>query len=250
MHTGKRQWRELVVPVVMFAMLMPLLVGLSVWQYHRGEEKAARWQEFENGASRVVELQDENLLDELATLPEYQRVSATGRYLDDYQVLLDNRPEQGRPGWHVLTPFRLRDSDVLLLVDRGWLPANAGELPDVTVSEQPREITGRLASLPRPGLELEGSVPPSGWPKPMQFPDVGDIADALAKAGITSPVAGRILWLDASAADGYGRNWQPAGLSPERHYAYSFQWLALALTLGIIFIVLLRRWWRRSPRAN
>lgn len=245
MKTGKRQWRELAVPVLVFMLFLPLLLGLSFWQYERGEEKSAHWQEFEQSGGAAVALDGNDIISQVNALPRYQRVSVQGEYLPQYQVLLDNLPEQGRPGWHVLTPFRIAGSDAIILVDRGWLPKQAGEIPKLAVSAKMRRIEGRLADLPRPGLELETAEPPKGWPKPMQFPDVAAVAKELRKAGITARVVPRILWLDASAADGFKREWQPAGLTPARHYAYSFQWLALALTLVIIFVVLLRRWWRK-----
>ncbi|MGD2032747.1 MAG: SURF1 family protein, partial [Gammaproteobacteria bacterium] len=48
----------------------------------------------------------------------------------------------------------------------------------------------------------------------------------------------RIVLLDASAEDGYLRNWAPTEFGPERHYGYALQWFALAATLVIIYVVL------------
>ncbi|MDX1443336.1 MAG: SURF1 family protein [Gammaproteobacteria bacterium] len=250
MKTGKRQFRDLLVPVIAFALLLPLLVSLSLWQYMRGEEKSARWEEFDSGGNAVVQLGPDNLSTGFDVLPQYQRVAVEGRYLSEYQVLLDNRPEQGRPGWHVLTPFRIAGTDTLLLVDRGWLPKETGKIPQIAIDGDLREISGRLATLPQPGLALEPGQPPETWPKPMQFPEVSDVAGELAASGVDAKVLPRVLWLDEAARDGFARDWQPEGLPPERHYAYSFQWLALAITLVIIFIILLRRWWRKPPTAE
>jgi surfeit locus 1 family protein len=51
----------------------------------------------------------------------YRHVVAAGRYDNAHQLLLDNQVRDGRPGYHALTPLRLRDGTAIL-IDRGWLP--------------------------------------------------------------------------------------------------------------------------------
>lgn len=246
METGKRQWRELLFPTTGFVIMLALLSGLSIWQWQRGEEKSARWQEFAAASEKPALRIKAGNSDSLRNLPDYHRVALRGSYIDDHQVLLDNRPEQGRPGWHVLTPFRHDETGIVVLVDRGWLPKVQGELPDIGITTEQRVISGKLGNLPRPGLELEGGEASGGWPRIMQFPEVRDVATALRSAGIDGVVADRVIWLDETAGEGFVRDWKPAGMPPERHHAYSFQWLALALTLLVIYILLLRRWLRRT----
>ncbi|MGG7654265.1 SURF1 family protein, partial [Kocuria rosea] len=46
-------------------------------------------------------------------------VELAGEYLPEDQVLVRNRPQDGRVGYEVLVPFRTQDGDVVVL-DRGW----------------------------------------------------------------------------------------------------------------------------------
>jgi surfeit locus 1 family protein len=242
MNVGKRNWRDLAIPGTVFLLLFPLLLSLAAWQWQRGADKQSRWDEFAAGSREVLALSGSASREHFATLPLYQRIEVHGEYLPAYQVLLDNRPEQGQPGWHVLTPLHVENTGVILLVDRGWLPKVTGTLPGIDITDDVRIVRGRLAELPQPGLSLDVQQAGEGWPKVMQFPTVEDVALQLQDAGVDRPVAGRILWLEPDAKDGFTRHWQPAGLSPERHFAYAFQWFALALTLLVIAVVLFVRW--------
>ena len=51
---------------------------------------------------------------------EWQPVSMRGVWLADRTILIDNRVHGGRPGYHVMTPLRLDDGEVVL-VRRGWV---------------------------------------------------------------------------------------------------------------------------------
>ncbi|WP_295629456.1 SURF1 family protein [uncultured Corynebacterium sp.] len=63
---------------------------------------------------------------ELAEGTEWRRVTMTGEYLPDSDVLLRNRPVDGTPATHALTAFRA-DDGTLYLVNRGFeTPADGG----------------------------------------------------------------------------------------------------------------------------
>lgn len=231
-------------PIVAFLLVFPALISLGVWQLQRGQQKAAVYAAFEQGTASV-DISGMSL-EQLAGLPDYQRVRVSGRYLSGQQFLLDNMPEQGRPGYHVLTPLASSGASWLLVVDRGWLPKDfeGAGLADLSVAGGLREVSGRLAPFPQPGLKLAGGEIPPGWPKLIQFPQADDVASIL-----NAPVAGRMLLLETKAEDGFLRDWQPPGLPPARHYAYAFQWFMLAATLLIIAVVMLLRH-RRLESTN
>ena len=43
--------------------------------------------------------------------------------------------------------------------------------------------------------------------------------------------------IDGPEADGLTRNWTPAASGVERHYAYAFQWFALALSAFLFWLI-------------
>jgi surfeit locus 1 family protein len=150
--------------------------------------------------------------------------------------------QAGSPGFRVLTPFRREGSERLLLVDRGWVPLGATrqDLPQVLVSPEFRAVSGRLDTLPAPGVRVgdAGVAGDTNWPRVLNFPQQQDIEKVLG-----GKVESRIVLLDPAAPNGYERVWRPAmQFGPERHLAYAIQWFALALAALVIFIALsLRR---------
>ncbi len=78
-------------------------------------------------------------LDERLT---WHPVTLTGEYLAEEQVLVRNRPQDGRVGYEVLVPFRTQDGDVVVL-DRGWIPTGsaANGMPDEVPSPPAGAVT-------------------------------------------------------------------------------------------------------------
>ena len=165
------------------------------------------------------------------------------RALGERQILIDNMPSQvGLPGFRVLTPFRREGSERLLLVDRGWVPLGATrqDLPPAFVSPEFRAVSGRLDTLPAPGVRVgdAGTAGDASWPRVLNFPRQQDLEKALG-----AKVESRIVLLDPAAPNGYERVWRPAmQFGPERHLGYAIQWFAFAIVALVIFIALsLRR---------
>lgn len=215
-----------------FAVLLVFFISLGCWQWQRMHEKQALFAEFESGAVITLPLSqvDPN------TVARYQHVIATGRYASGRQFLLDNMTHEGRAGYRVLTPLVSPDKTVVL-VDRGWIPMGAtrGQLPDVTVGEELRGISGRLDDPPRAGIKLNGEVS-QGWPRVMGYPTLAQLEQALGWQ-----ILPHIILLDADQPDGYARVWRPSTFPPERHLGYAITWFALALTVVITYLIVLFR---------
>ena len=231
--TGKR-WRLSFWPVFALALTLPALVGLGLWQLERGAQKAELHARFDSGQHRSAFDAAGLSLQEFNAIERYRNVDVPGRYLGEHQVLLDHMPREGVPGHHVLVPFQPDGANYLIMVDRGWRPGIATDANDeLPIASQPLRITGLLAEFPRPALLLEGADVPAGWPKPMQFPQPAQFA-----AVLEADVAEHRLLLAANEPDGFVRDWSAPGMPPARHYAYAFQWFALALALSVIAVAL------------
>jgi surfeit locus 1 family protein len=226
--------------VLLTAALLASFVALGWWQVGRAREKQALIESFQRGTQSSVELKGNVTVDEL---PRYQHVRAEGHYEPAHQVLIDNMPSQvGLPGFRVLTPFRRDGSERLLLVDRGWVPLGTTrqDLPPVFVSPEFRAVSGRLDTLPAPGVRVgdAGVAGDTSWPRVLNFPRQLDLEQALG-----AKVEARIVLLDPAAPNGYERVWRPAmQFGPERHLGYAIQWFAITIVALIIFLSLsLRR---------
>jgi surfeit locus 1 family protein len=200
---------------------------LGSWQLGRAEEKRAMARNFTAGGPA---LPWERLT---ADAPRYQRVELRGFYDGEHQFLLDNMSHESVAGVQVLTPLVLDDGKAVL-VNRGWLPygATRQDLPDVDVSGEKRTVVGRIDELPRPGIWLEGPEA-GGWPRLVQYPAMAELSAALGR-----DLAPKQVLLDPAVPDGYVRDWQVPGTTPDRHLGYAVQWFALAALVAVIWFVL------------
>lgn len=216
-------------PMVAAVVLIVLFAGLGFWQLDRADQKKAIQASFAN--------QDQyRAIGERASPGLYEPITATGRFLNRRQFLIDNMIVDGRVGYYVITPFEYAAGQPLLLVNRGWVakaPA-ANDLPSIAVSDALRTVRGKTGRLPRVAIRPGSALPNSGdWPKRATFPTTDELAEALDRE-----VLPFVLLADPDPGADLVRQWQPQGFGPMRHYAYAFQWLALALTVIVVTLLL------------
>jgi surfeit locus 1 family protein len=228
MNDTRRRFRPGLPATLFTAFFLPLLLVLGTWQLNRAGEKQALFDDFAAGGAAVALDASSPGLDGLR---RYTPVQAAGRYLGERQFLLDNMVEDGQAGYRVLTPLLLADG-VAVLVDRGWIPRDFSSdvAPVIGVNAEPRNVSGKLDRLPRPGIQLETTLAP-GWPKVVQFPSGDELSAALG----LQLVPGLVL-LHAGQPDGFRRDWRPSDFGPERHIGYAVQWFALAITLVVLYL--------------
>lgn len=201
--------------------------ALGDWQLGRAAEKRALAADFLRPGP-AMELPAAG-----KALPRYQRITARGSYDGTRQFLLDNRSHAGTAGVEVLTPLLLGDGTAVL-VNRGWLPfgMDRRRLPEVAVADGPREVTGRFSELPRAPVVL-AAPPSSAWPRLVNYPAPEELA-----AMLDHELRPGMILLDPGESDGYARDWQLTGTTPERHLGYAVQWFALAATAVAIWLAL------------
>lgn len=226
------------------ALLLPLLLGLGIWQLQRADQKRALQAEYDQRSAGPAIALDARLrpAEEL----RYYRVMAQGYYDDAWQILQDNRVHNGRVGYEVLTPLRLAYSETRVLVNRGWLPLgpDRNRPPAIDPPAGLQRIEG-VAVLPaRPGLVL-GELEPVSARRPAvwQYVDLGRYARS-----VPFPVQSVVLLLDpTSPAGGYERDWGRLDTGISIHLGYAFQWFSLAGALIVLYVVVN---FRREPSSK
>ena len=219
------------VPFVATLLLVALGCSLSVWQTRRAHQKEtieASLQERENAAPIALPAAPE-----LARL-EYARVTLTGEFDARWPVYLDNRPMNGLSGIVVLMPFKLQNQNKYVLVARGWLPRNNLDRAAIKAYQTP------AGALQIEGMIKAGSghVYQFGSSAPLQ-PGVlvQNLEIAEFEKASQLPVFPFIVEQTGAIDDGLLRDWPRASMGSERHRGYAFQWLALALTALVFFLV-------------
>jgi surfeit locus 1 family protein len=222
------------VPSIAYLLLLPILLALANWQYDRAQQKQQLLAAIEkNSAAESIYIDDLAII----AMPKsrYKKIQLTGKYDQQHQFLLDNQIHEGKAGYFVITPLILENSQQIVLVNRGWLPANPDRtvLPSVAIHSEVTKVAGRINQFPSLGIKLPGSELTSAtWPSVIQVIDAEIISKKLAH-----PVQPFQVELDGDQPDGYKRDWQTAkDMLPEQHIAYAIQWLALAVTLTLLFI--------------
>ena len=147
---GKEPWA--IFKSLIALLLIALCLWAAQWQYHRGIDRHARNSIIEERIAKpALDLStvEKNLKDF-----EWQKVTTSGVFDNQKQILLRNRYSEGKYGYEVLTLFTSDDSRKFW-VDRGWVEAGATATTAPVVTPVPEarvSITGRLrldSSLPR-----------------------------------------------------------------------------------------------------
>ncbi len=215
------------IPYVIGAILVVQFAGLGVWQISRGLDKRAAQDDFDSQSSFSPWSQG-------MELRSFQNIKATGRFVADRQLLLENIIVNSQLGYYVVTPLRVGGGSALLLVNRGWFPQSgpSADLPDIDVKDARLTVRGRVGSLPRAGYRMGDSIPAApGWPKRALYPTFDDVAAALGE-----PVQPFVLLMDPEDDFGFYRDWVPEEMGPGRHYAYALQWFAMGIVLAGLLI--------------
>jgi cytochrome oxidase assembly protein ShyY1 len=234
-----RQW--VIVTLIALA-LIPTMIELGFWQWHRHFDRVASNQ-------RIAEALDADPVPvESLTRPGaridrdlyYRHVTARGVFETDREVVVRRRTNaDDRVGYHVLTPLRMDDGRYLL-VNRGWVPADGRQ------SEFPE-----IPAPPRGEVTISGRLMADQTTEASGIKDLDDLPDRQVMLISSEQESER---LDAEVLGGYVELTSPAPAdgSPEpvagpdhdsigNHMAYAIQWWLFTAGVPVGWVVLVRR---------
>ncbi|OIV38938.1 hypothetical protein BIV57_02950 [Mangrovactinospora gilvigrisea] len=229
--------------------LMPLMIWLGFWQWHRYEH-----------AHHSNQMQSRNLaakpIDYASAVPGrghrigqdlwWRTVTARGHFDETHEVLARRRmSNEGAVGFYVVTPFVTTRGDVLW-VNRGWV-----EQPDTSPTADPKvpaaptgtlTVTGRLR--PDEGGAKRGVGAQIGLPD-KQVLEVN--AEHLAKStGLgAQPLPGRMDLTSTTpkASSSLEIPEVPGGADTGLHVAYTVNWWVFVLGVPVA-------WWKLMTRER
>jgi surfeit locus 1 family protein len=128
-------------------------------------------------------------------------------------------------------PLALDGGKRHVLVNRGWVAGtrDRSRLPEVRTPAGTVEITGR-ATLPSARfLELApGSTEGKVWQ---------NLTLERYRQAVSIPLQPFVIQQESPLDDGLVREWDPPDLGIDKHYGYAVQWLALAVTTLVFYLV-------------
>ena len=142
--------RYTVAALLLLGISVVILVSLGQWQLRRADERRAILAAIEAGRKQApLPLSAATPAHEMAP---WRVAEASGQWLPQFSVLLDNRNLDGKPGYWLATPLLLDGgSRQALLVLRGWIPRVMQGQPEVPATPPGEQaVRGELsARVPR-----------------------------------------------------------------------------------------------------
>jgi cytochrome oxidase assembly protein ShyY1 len=220
-------WLALFVVVIAFAYLC--FTVLAPWQLGKNTKTSRENSQISHSLTAdpvplttFLPRQDSSAPDE-----QWRRVTATGRYLPDAQVLARLRVIDGDPAFEVLVPFAV-DSGPIVLVDRGYVrPVQGSKVPEIPAPPTgPVTITARL----RDSEQLVRGKEPFRQDGAQQVYSINTVQIA-ALTGV--PLAGSYVQLVEDQPGGLGVIALPR-LDAGPFLSYGIQWIAFGIIAPIL----------------
>ncbi|MCW5598627.1 SURF1 family protein [Nitrosomonas sp.] len=217
--------------VILTLVFVAIFVRLGMWQLSRANEKIDRHEKIAQYAQEpIVTLPSSPIkLDDFL----HRLVEVRGRFIKEHAIYLDNKIYQGRVGYEILAPLKMRNSELHVLVNRGWV-ASGGDrlnLPEIIFPDEEVDITGIVASPMVRAMQLTDEVASGNLWVSLDFELYKE------KTGLLlHPVL--LLQQDNRIEDGLIRQWAQSDSGASKNIGYAFQWFFFALTLSIIFLIL------------
>ncbi|MEU7641493.1 MULTISPECIES: SURF1 family cytochrome oxidase biogenesis protein [unclassified Streptomyces] len=233
-----RQW---VILTLVGLALIPIMIKLGFWQFHRHQHKVAQNAQIaHNLAATPVPVTD--LAAVGRTLPHgdmWRRVTATGSYDTAHEVVVRQRTaaDEQTIGYYVLTPLILGNGDAVV-VNRGWIPAgdDLTKFPKIpAASKGTVTVTGRLMAdetTAESGIKDTKGLPPR---------QVMLINSKQQAKRVGRPTLGGYIEMTAPKSDSPEQVPEPDHDSIGPHMAYAIQWWLFAAAVPVGWVVLVRR---------
>jgi surfeit locus 1 family protein len=246
-----------VVATVSALLVIGIGCGAGIWQLGRADTKIAL-------AANLLVRQQMPILSANAgpwSLEEAseRRMIARGQYISEAAVWLDNRPRPIPPvgsntaqsGFYLMMPLKLEGKDEILWVNRGWAPRNNENretLPPVKTSNRVVSIEGIVFAHPGRVYELGDGKISSDVNQPRIEQNFNLASEGKLRGWTQFPFILREV--EVGANDGLLREWAPLTSGVDRHYAYAFQWFALAFAGFVFWLVSGLRQYKRQGFVN
>ncbi len=241
LQVGSYRFAPKLIPTLAAIVLVPFLISLGLWQLDRADQKKV----IDSGVKEAQQKEALNLNAFVAkdstnkkdfSREIYRTASLLGHYDNNHQFLLDNRTHQGKAGFHVLTPFLIKNTDKTILINRGWITyqGTRDNIPDISITQESINILGVMKQQARAiVLNKDSGENKTRYPKLIQSIELVDLAKELELELL--PI---VIELDKNDSTGFVREWQPYYGSIDKHNAYALQWFAMAGILLFLFIKL------------
>lgn len=216
--------------IIVSTIFVVVFIQLGNWQLSRADEKDARQQQLEEFAKQpTLNLPATPIkLDDLL----YREVEVVGEYVAEQSIYLDNKTHNGVAGYHIISPVRIANSDMHVLVNRGWVATgmNRDILPHIPEVEGEIKVTGTVIPPTQRALVLSDHVVTGAVWSTLYIDRYQE------QTGLNlQPI---LIQQEDELEDGLIRDWIRLDTGSSKNLGYAFQWYSFAALTVIIFMVL------------
>ncbi len=219
------------IPFIAAVVVAIIALSLGNWQTRRAEEKQnLAHEQAQQAALPAVDLQ---LLGESTAPANFRAVQMMGTFMKEWPIYLDNRPYQGKAGFYLLMPFKLKESGKIIIIMRGWLPRDMQDRQKLAITPTPEGMV-KLEGVIRSSV---GKVMQLGSEQALQAGVIRQnfqVAELSKASGLH--IENIIVEQTTELRDGLIRDWPQPSLGTDKHKGYAFQWYGLAVTALLFFI--------------
>ncbi|MGH8548171.1 MAG: SURF1 family protein [Methylococcales bacterium] len=210
-----------------------ILLALGFWQLDRADEKRGKQHRIEARLSgKPVAIED--LIQNRPESLDFQRVYLHGTYLAERSIFLLDKFYLGQRGFEVLTPFKLKAANQIVIVSRGWTDLGSGrnELPKLDTPGGEIHLLGAIHVPAGRPFFVDQPIRDTVWPLRLNQLSVQKIARLFQ-----TPVFPYVVRLEETMPGVLYRYWPALEMNPERSTSYAIQWFAMAILLSVITLL-------------
>ena len=211
-----------------------LTFSLGLWQLDRAAQKTGL-QDTKTKQAAMAAIDGRSLGDAQDSEQQraallHRRLVLVGHWLPQHTVYLENRQMNAKPGFFVLTPFQIKGSGAVLLVQRGWVQRSFTDrtaLPAIQTPESQVELQGHLAPWPSRLYDFGGA-------------EQGPIRQNLDLSSFRKETGLDLLEVtlqqSGAASEGLLREWPVVASGVDKHFGYAFQWFGLSGLIALLYV--------------
>jgi|TARA_B100001105_G_C22398246_1_gene447831 surfeit locus 1 family protein len=231
----KYEFNFTLIPTTAFIVAFICFIQLGFWQLERASEKNNINSNYTlRQDDTLINLNNTNSINNKEALL-WRRAEVNGSFLNKKNIILDNQIFNQIAGFNILTPFLIKDSNYVVLINRGWHPnlASRDLIPDIQNLEGIKALKGHIAKFPSSGISLgqDNIETLNASVFRMQRLDFDKL-----KYFLTFNLLPYMIYIDPLIDKGNYNTFKLPAPDSEKNYGYAFQWFAFAFTLLIIFI--------------
>ena len=135
---------------LIFAITFCVFIVLGFWLIDRADQKNTLNSNYtDRQQEAAIVLDKNNVIDEKSSLL-WRKVEFEGSFINKQNIILDNQIFNQIAGFNIITPFKIKGSGSIVLVNRGWHPnlKNREMLPVINEIEGKRLLFGYVADFP------------------------------------------------------------------------------------------------------